>query len=345
MRRFLMASLGLCASMASSAALLNNTQDNVVIPAFKGGFEFGLTGAWMEANYHHVGLVRVDASDNGFADGGVVDIDPERDFAYGAMVGYVFHDSANDVRFNFFNIETDDSESVSREGGHRLHRVAGFDDDNRFLNDIDGANGKVEFTLRSYDLEAAQHIDVGCHTSMRFFVGLSYHDLDKDTHYTYVERDTDTQGDDDVRVNRRSESMTKSSEFSGFGPRVGFDLSYAFNDGFGLVGHMSAAALVGEIDSKNRLAHVNNGETVAKSDVSIKSRCLVVPNLDLRLGVDYTHCFCSGTIVDAEVGYWTRSYFDAVNNTSIQEDESGKYLDQLDSVSFHGAYVTLRAHF
>lgn len=369
MRRLFIVSLGFCAALSAQGALLNTATDHVMVPCFKGGFEFGLTGAYMRADSHQVAYAFIDKNNNGVPDGNYLDIESEYSFAWGAMAGWRFANSANDLRLSYFNASTEDSDSAVR-GDHYLHPSAGTNNffwyentgqqdepidvsDASFLRSAKGHN---ELDLTAIDLEFAQHMDVGTHTSMRFFVGVSRHELEKESRIVYNGAKFDESTESSVQI---SENVRKLSEFTGFGPRIGFDTQYAFNNGFGLVGHFSTSILFGELDSKTSSVQTSvtgNQEQEEQEDVipqhllgngpdsssvNIKSRHLVVPNVDLRLGIDYSYAFAGGSIMTAELGYWGKSYFGGLNETTMSQY---RHTSQADNVTFHGAYLTLLAH-
>lgn len=348
MRRLLTASLGLCTVLSAHAALLNNSPDHVLVPCFKGGFEFGLTGAYMRSDYHKVDYALRDTDFNYVVDGKYLDIDSEYHFAWGAMIGWRFANTANDLRLSYFDLNSDDSNSAKTTESSHLQRVVGVDNNYWFTGGgyhLESARGKNEFDVSAIDLEFGQHIDVGCHTSMRFFVGVSHHDVEKDTVITY----SGSRQIGESPLYLMSEVVKKRSEFEGWGPRLGFDSQYAFNNGFGLVGHFSTAFFFGELDSSvsAQQRDVNSEEEATvgfgpqDAKVKIRSRHIVVPNVDLRLGLDYSYAFDGGSIVTTEVGYWGKTYFGGVNDTDLGVT---RHASQLDNVTFHGAYLSLIAH-
>lgn len=364
MRRLLTVSLGLCTALSAHAALLNTSHDHVTVPCFKGGFEFGLTGAYMRSDYHSVAYALRDTTDNDVSDGTYLDIDSEYHFAWGAMVGWRFANTANDMRLSYFAVNTDDSDSARASESVILHPVAGVgesywyggppqdEEPENVSSYLQSARGQNEFDLTAIDLEFGQHFDVGYHTTMRFFAGVSHHTLEKDTRITYVGVKPALEG----AGTSLHEGIKKHSDFEGWGPRIGFDAQYAFNNGFGLVGHFSSAFLFGEIDSVTSTWQTEvepdqeqEGEILPldghghgpKSKVMIKSRHIVVPNVDLRLGVDYSYAFDGGSIVTTELGYWGKSYFGGVNDTTLG---TYRHSSQVDNVTFHGAYLSLIAH-
>lgn len=304
----------------------------------------------MRSDFNHSGYVLRDTTDNEQIDGTFVDgkyhvTDADPSFGYGAMIGWRFANTGNDMHLNYFNTENDDSDTTTRGGeGVNLHTVGGINNDFWFLDGgtaIDKASGKNELSLSAIDFELGQHIDVGCHTSMRFFVGISRHDLEKETKHSYYGvRPVDAQPDQVL-----TEDVDQQTEFKGLGPRFGIDSQYAFNNGFGLVGHFSAALLYGKMDSKTRAiqrnAPVGSPQQESGNGVSVTDRRIVIPNLELKLGVDYSYCFNGGSIVTAELGYWGKTYLGGLNDTAINYPQ---HASQVDNITFHGGYLSLTTH-
>jgi hypothetical protein len=164
--------------------------------------------------------------------------------------------------------------------------------------------------------------------------------------------------------------LHRKSRFEGWGPRIGFDLNYQLCGGFGFVGSVATSLLVGHVNNEVNEHLIGSGtfedsENIVGFDVNLNTinfqnsffnsvddiitihhpeETRVVPNIDLKLGVDYTYqfCNCSHTRLTVEAGYEVSHFFNAIDKFEINDvSNQGKTLD----VSFDGPYVSVQVAF
>ncbi len=169
------------------------------------------------------------------------------------------------------------------------------------------------------------------------------------------------------------------SRFNGIGPSFGIDGEYNLCGGFGIVGYASTSLLVGEANSHLHsriaiepekqikgtalvtapfLATTFGGVESAVANVTTNEKDLktrevrlsfhhpdetrVVPNLEAKLGVNWTYqfCNCSRSKVSIEVAYLVSHYFNVVDRNSIIEAVAPEFRTRrtLD-ISFDGPVV------
>jgi hypothetical protein len=175
------------------------------------------------------------------------------------------------------------------------------------------------------------------------------------------------------------------SKFNGIGPRFGFDVAYNVMCGVGVVGSLSTSLLVGEVrnsfgeritasgsfsatglndvgDGNSGIVIANGGDAstafdpatfvtaIAPVDTGIVSfnqpnETRVVPNIDAKLGLDYTYqfCNCSRTKMTIEAGYLVSHYFNSIDKLTVSDlgNSSIGPRRTLDT-SFDGPYVSVQ---
>lgn len=263
-------------------------------------------------------------------------------------------------------------------------------------------SSKTEFENHTWDLDFGQAINVGCNFKVRWFGGLRYTHLEYKQNTTF---ETVLTGSDPLLAFTGGELLSATvfdgagvlagtelaldvfdhfhnrSKFNGIGPRLGFDLNWGFCNGFGVVGSLSAALLVGEEDSSLTQRVTLDGAFAALgitldgvSGITVPAvpegttytvnpfistfafdtgfigfhhpdETRVVPNIDAKLGLDWTYqfCNCSRSKLTIEAGYLVSHYFNAIDRLSAVEftDPEFRTRHTIDT-SFDGPYVSVQ---
>lgn len=119
--------------------------------------------------------------------------------------------------------------------------------------------------------------------------------------------------------------ITTPISFTGIGPELGMDFSYAFCGNFQLVGSTTAALLVGNI--KNHTNYVSNIPEVDAEGIPMPNeqstkghkKTQVVPAFEGKLGIAYNFCLCDWN-VGIDAGYEVRYYINALQSTDISSE-------------------------
>lgn len=196
-----------------------------------------------------------------------------------------------------------------------------------------------------FTLKYGQSINLGNKTRLKLFGGLRYADINHNENviYNYSKFDpTDIviTGPSELSITLNTttdftETIDQHCDFKGVGPEFGADVSYYLCWGFGLVGTLSTSILVGAIDSglneafeRSLTATIVASEfeqlpvgtefasrIAQRANFNYSNECRVVPNIDAKIGIDYTYQYCNRykTRLNLELGYMVSHYFNSVD--------------------------------
>ena len=147
-----------------------------------------------------------------------------------------------------------------------------------------------------FNMEFGQHVDFGEHVNTRFHGGLQYAKIRNNASWAAW----------NVAVPAvNTATLATYSSFEGWGPRVGADTSYDFGNGFSIFANSAAALLVGDSDW-----NVMANAVGVPATSGYASHRQVVPELEAKLGVKYTHAMAQGDLT-FDLGYQVMNYFNA----------------------------------
>lgn len=379
MKRLSITLLALGLSATAFAALPAATDPNLVaVPSLPGGLVLGVTGYYIQPTDSNGDLdyanVNTFSGANSFSS--IKNVEPGYNWAWGANIGYVFPNTGNDVNLSYFQLDSNDTASTSNSG---LNGVASLASNVSFPFALSGslnpsyanaAVAKAEYDLNQVDLTAGQSFDIGCRLIAHPYAGVRWADLQRKLNTTFT--NSSSFGSSTTLTQTQTAAFAEKSTYQGIGPIAGLDASYYVGYGFGVVGHMDGALLVGSINSstdetlKQVLTASNGISSVINSvsgaaNFSAGSTQRVVPVLDMKLGADYTWVFndASNSDLTLEAGWMVSDYIDAVDRlqtvTTTQNSFSANpFLAPIagaavagrstSDVALNGPYVSLVAH-
>lgn len=265
---------------------------------------------------------------------------PDYNWGFRVGVGYI-HCCEHDARLIFSHLKTSDHDSQEAAPGDVLAITWGWPRgvaDFPFGGVAQTADEKVRFEWNAVDAEVAMRKMPTCDFFVRGHVGLHYAalKLNRTAHYEAVD------GDDifDATIQENSHSW-------GIGPRIGLDLRYELVCGLGVGAHAGLAILAGEGHDTNHqlfLIPVSFVEQQAplqeplSLDIRHRSRCMVFPEFDVSLGVNYlwgcSNCFSLLT----EVGYEFRSYLNGLLRTTFNSTDVTN-IQSCENMNIDGVYL------
>ena len=201
------------------------------------------------------------------------------------LEGSYHFNTGNDVTLTWYHLDT---------GTHRFAYNGAVDGENFTV----AAESKHKWDAVNGEL--GQFVDFSANKKMRFHGGFQWARVKTD-HAVGL-------GSAGTLVDFASSGET---QYNGFGPRTGLDMNYVFTGyGFGVYAKAAAAILVGS--SKFNSAAAEFG---ALTNSLHGSKTSIVPELEAKLGANYTYSMAQGDIT-LDAGYMWFNYFNALSNVS-----------------------------
>lgn len=369
----------LCAGVLVSTSALAFTPDcciqnylpGLCSPKLPGGFYFGITGYHLKPSETGLGqstdswqfLENSDPTNLVFR-AEDRSTRPKADWEWGITAGYDLPCTPYNVEASYLHLRTD-KHAVNENNGDPItfasititNALIPFDTgEGTFFTDVT-SDAHLKYDLDQGDLKIGRQFFDNCRTfKAQVSVGARYanikHNLIFDSPGVL---NIVTEGPTIV-IDARTFGAYKS-DFKGIGPLAALDLRYGLTCGLGLVGHFNSALLIGHVDSSNIITQEGTivepevlPPTFTTNRYTRPSLSRVVPNVDAKLGVDYTHCFCNGSGLTLEVGYSANKFWDTFDLIRGDSANSTTPLTQrvtdvaTNSFAFHGPYATLSYH-
>ncbi|MBA2711220.1 MAG: hypothetical protein H0U57_11585 [Tatlockia sp.] len=114
-------------------------------------------------------------------------------------------------------------------------------------------------------------------------------------------------------MNQAHHLFGSQSRFNGFGPRVGADMSFGIGNGFGVYANGATALLVGQSKLRGDYRFNNLSLLPFNGDDEYRSRTIMVPEMEAKLGAKYTYAMAQGDLT-LDAGYMWVHYWNATRN-------------------------------
>lgn len=332
-------------STISYAATPINTV--IAIPDMKSGFEFSIAALALKPSATNLNYAiynkELPAQTPGWTE---EELRPEYAAAFELATGYRFS-QGNDLRLSWTHLNSTTTSSVTAPSADYFIGPD-YEIGPNGLS-IRHADGRVNFRYDVINLDAGQYVAIGQHISMRFFAGISDAFLREQTSSTYT-------GDIITPPFAGPFSMEQivKSNFTGIGPRIGFETDYHFDCGLGFVGEAAGSALIGSSYSKSNFI-TSSAELTALYGQSVNDQIIadqtfvqVIPGFDAKLGMNYKYKFMKKIWATLELGYQGAVYINAINQylpSSVVEpfQSGGIFVDTMShtqsNYSVQGPYL------
>lgn len=328
---------------------------NVTIPQQQGSWNIGVEALyWQVANgdFHYANTFSETTATNGNASlthsrFRTHAVDTDHDWGVRGDITYHFPGNGRDVQLIYTHFHDNESDSKYLIEGSDLNALdldvfspldAGAPT-NPLTDTWDFARGRSDNDYDSIDLVFGQKMDFGQKVTLRAFGGLKYADIDTSDKARFTAEAIDTAPDPDVLWTARAESRI-ASDFEGLGPRAGMDATVRLGGSFAIMGTVGASLLVGDRDQKwdnyVTVTNENDGSSTTQSNTyRISENTIVVPEMDARIGLNYTHAFSPDTSLGLEVGFEVTNYWNAKENSFVGYFDS---MSHDNDFALHGPY-------
>ena len=309
---------------------------DVTAPDQTGMWSFGATAVLMQPTnkaFNYADTVNVIGASGSGTTPSVINgsdthnsVDEGYDWWFGADVTYAFPGNGRDVTLAYEGLHGTDTDSTAAPGfGAAGGTIKGMVSDFTGLP-YTNAEGKTDTQYDAGDLVFGQKLDVGSRVRLHPFVGVRYAHLDvTDTGSYYGEVPVFGNGGSTGGGNGPSaESSTLENQFDGVGPRLGSDLQVNLGQGFSVRGRLGLSALIGSqritntavitVPATNNGGNTFNAGGVINAENNTDSQTRVIPEIDGRLGLNYTYAFNSGMALGIEAGWQATNYFNVVSD-------------------------------
>lgn len=327
------------ASAAYAGAMVEPISNdiNVTAPDQAGSWSFGATAVFMQPTnkpftYADQITAQANGVDNGPGGASITgedrhhSVDESYDWWFGADITYNFPGNGRDVTLAYEGLHGTDTDKVSTvtnvgDNGNNGGRINGL------ISDFSGipyndAEGKTKTAYDAGDLLVGQKLDVGSRVRLHPFMGIRYAHLDmKDTGSYFLPSTAIFNGNNnnnDTPINLL-EASSLENRFDGVGPRLGSDAQVNLGNGFSLRGRLGLSALIGSQRISNEanilVQPVSGGAVgVLEAENHTSSDTRVIPEIDGRLGLNYTTHFDSSMALGFELGWQATNYFNVISD-------------------------------
>lgn len=195
--------------------------------------------------------------------------------------------------------------------------------------DFDSIRAKSTYSYNHVDLAFGQKMKVGDYLMLRPFAGARWSDIDSQNNVSaFAAAPTST-----------SEAWYFRTKFKGVGPRAGIDGAFDLGSGFGISARAGASLLVGVTEANQKEGTQTGSQdsaTTTNLERKISNSTRVVPEGDMKLGINYSRAFNQHYSGLFELGFEANHYFNALDKSYLAQNDS---VSQSSDFSWSGPYA------
>ncbi len=259
-------------------------------------------------------------------------ITPDHNLSMNYRIGYR-RNARNEICVNYFRLHNEyGSKNVTAGAGGFIHSI---NSSGNALIEYSSAHSKVHYGIDQIDAQVGRTFVPLCDLQCQLVFGAQYAHIKRKLDNTYSGGTPATQF--------QTKQGTLKSDFHGFGPLIGTNLTQKFNDCLYWKSHCSLSMLLGQV--RSRLDQQNQG-TGGSSSNTLRTPWSdrVVPAVDVSTGISYTFCTLCGVELNVEAGYQYKNYYRAIN--LVYPDFLTGLQQRNSDLALHGPYVSLQiCHF
>ncbi|OGV28725.1 MAG: hypothetical protein A3E88_05135 [Legionellales bacterium RIFCSPHIGHO2_12_FULL_35_11] len=279
---------------------------NVTVPCESTAWDLGARALYFQPNVGgtSAGISKTISTGAGQS----VDLGRNPKWGWGWMIEGSYHfNTGNDLNLNWWHVGT------NRSGGFNGSATVAVDlldpPVSAATTTVNRATAKVSPKWDAVNLEFGQHVDFGENKSIRFHGGFEFARLTADTTFRMSGSSTTAAG----ATPSFSIVSTNSPSYNGFGPRLGADAGYDWGNGLGIYAKGAMALLAGT----SKFSTTSTNVLTTHSVTTNSSTNTVVPELEGKLGANYTYAMAQGDIT-LDVGWMWINYFNTIRSQSHQ---------------------------
>lgn len=252
-------------------------------------------------------------------------ISPHPHLAPTLRIGYLFTNQRSYMQLAWQYFKGDDQASIKANAGQTISPPFEISSPLALIS----GQGKVTFKHQSVDLLYGHILQHWPNVTVEFPFGFRYFRRENATQIQYR------------TVNNAIITVTPQSQYYGVGPTIKGIFSYHLNHGWTVIGRVGTALLLGNSSTEDTHTNSNAGVVLRLQ----KNRIFrVVPEIDAKLGLQYTCSLASAQQLTIEGGYRVADYINSVDRISPVFNDAFTLLATTRSRSSYmisGAYVKL----